>query len=62
MRAATAGLRSYVRAMELVNRGVVFQGYLMRCALIRRVRAWGVAVSALGKRRDGALRVVAWRF
>ena len=39
MRAATAGFRSYVRAMELVRRGVVFQGYLMRCALISRVLA-----------------------
>ena len=55
MRAATAGFRLYARAMELVKRGVVFQGYLMRCALISRVLAsallypcWASAAMVLG--------------
>ena len=39
MRAATAGFTSYVCAMELVRRGTVFQGYVMRWVLIRIVFA-----------------------
>ena len=55
MKAATAGLTSYVCAMEWVRRGTVFQGYVMRWVLIISVFA-----SALLNPRWVSAETVLW--